>query len=63
MWTFGLIMLVGCASFLPDEAVHAALGVLLPIRARHAAAPLRPFRAGRGDRLEVPEPALSPDCD
>ena len=61
MWTFGLIMLIGCASFLPDEAVHATLDALSPTRARREAAPLRPFRARRGDRLEVPELALSPD--
>jgi hypothetical protein len=63
MWTFGLIMLVGCASFLPDEAVLAALGALSPTRGRRAAAPSRPFRARRGDRFEVPDPALSSDVD
>ena len=63
MWTFGLIMLVGCASFLPDETVHAALGTLLPTRARREAALFRPFGTGRGDRVEVPELALSPDRD
>lgn len=61
MWTFGLIMLVGCASFLPDEAVHAALGALSPTRARREAVPFRPSRARRGVRLETPEPALSPE--
>jgi hypothetical protein len=63
MWTFGLIMLVGCASFLPDEAVQAALGALSPPRARREVAPSCPFRARLGDRFEVPEPALSPDLD
>ena len=61
MWTFGLIMLVGCASFLPDEAVHATLGAFSPTRARREAASLRPYRTRRGDRLEVPELAASPD--
>jgi hypothetical protein len=28
MWTFGLIMLVGCASFLPNEAVRRVVSVL-----------------------------------
>ena len=57
MWTFGLIMLVGCASFLPDEAVHAALGALSPTRSRREASPLRLRRPRRGERPEVPEPA------
>ncbi len=30
MWTFGLIMLVGCASFLPPTAVSGWLSALLP---------------------------------
>ena len=33
MWTFGLIMLVGCASFLPNEAVRRLVGA----RDRHGA--------------------------
>jgi hypothetical protein len=32
MWTFGLIMLVGCASFLPDEAVRRFVAALVPAR-------------------------------
>jgi hypothetical protein len=32
MWTFGLIMLVGCASFLPNEAVRHFLADLLSLR-------------------------------
>ena len=63
MWTFGLIMLVGCASFLPDEAVHATLRALSPARARREKAPFRRSRARGGDRLEVPELALSPDSE
>jgi hypothetical protein len=31
MWTFGLVMLIGCASFLPGELVHSLLGAL-PVR-------------------------------
>jgi hypothetical protein len=30
MWTFGLIMLVGCASFLPNEAIRELAIALLP---------------------------------
>jgi hypothetical protein len=26
MWTFGLVMLIGCAAFLPSEAIRIALG-------------------------------------
>jgi hypothetical protein len=33
MWTFGLIMLVGCASFLPNEAVRQFVAALVPGRA------------------------------
>jgi hypothetical protein len=33
MWTFGLIMLVGCASFLPNEAVRKFVASLVPGRA------------------------------
>ena len=44
MWTFGLIMLVGCASFLPDEAVRQLVAALAP--GRIAATPAaRPFYA------------------
>ena len=46
MWTFGLIMLVGCASFLPAEAVRQIVAALAPGRARAtpagAASPARP---------------------
>jgi hypothetical protein len=39
MWTFGLIMLVGCASFLPNEGVRRLFDALVSrwSRARHAA--------------------------
>jgi hypothetical protein len=61
MWTFGLIMLAGCASFLPEEAVHVALVTLSSTRARREASLPRLFRARRGDRRGVLEPALAPD--
>jgi hypothetical protein len=32
MWTFGLIMLVGCASFLPNEGVKEFISKLLALR-------------------------------
>jgi hypothetical protein len=32
MWTFGLIMLVGCASFLPNDAVRQLAGRLMQRR-------------------------------
>jgi hypothetical protein len=38
MWTFGLIMLVGCASFLPNEAVRQLASALVPSRAKKAGA-------------------------
>ncbi len=34
MWTFGLIMLVGCASFLPTEAIGRLVEALVPARQR-----------------------------
>ncbi|MBV8382293.1 MAG: hypothetical protein JOZ63_06785, partial [Planctomycetaceae bacterium] len=34
MWTFGLIMLVGCASFLPAGAVRQLVAAPAPGRAR-----------------------------
>jgi hypothetical protein len=34
MWTFGLIMLVGCASFLPAEAMGRLVEALAPVRQR-----------------------------
>jgi hypothetical protein len=34
MWTFGLIMLVGCASFLPVEGVGNLVASLAPLRSR-----------------------------
>jgi CheY-like chemotaxis protein len=36
MWTFGLIMLVGCSSFLPPDSVRTVVGKLLAFRTRPA---------------------------
>ncbi len=63
MWTFGLIMLVGCASFLPDQAVRDLVEALSPGRSRPRMA-LRPLpRAPQPavpwpSRPEAAEPAL-----
>jgi Vitamin K-dependent gamma-carboxylase len=64
MWTFGLIMLVGCASFLPAEGV----GLLVHSLARglrRSSRDARPFSAiattpppYSAGRLEIREPAL-----
>ena len=57
MWTFGLIMLVGCAAFLPNEAVRRLASVSWPRRtgarsdAVHSAS--RPLRGSA--RLGQPE--------
>jgi hypothetical protein len=66
MWTFGLIMLVGCASFLPNEAVRQFVAALVPgrIAATPAARPLRDSPRETVDRVrrrENPEPALTAD--
>jgi len=52
MWTFGLIMLVGCASFLPNNAVRQFVAALVPGRVKapgvsslRAAAPGKPAAA------------------
>jgi hypothetical protein len=66
MWTFGLIMLVGCASFLPNEAVRRSVAALIPDRdvatltAAQSPAPHR-GAVDRADRCEVPEPVLTGD--
>jgi hypothetical protein len=63
MWTFGLIMLVGCASFLPNEAVRRGLAVMT--LARGGPQPLAvPSYAhsrepSRSRRHEAMEPALT----
>ena len=63
MWTFGLIMLVGCASFLPNQAVRDLVAALSPGRSRPRTA-LMPFPTPPQpavpwpSRPEVPEPAL-----
>jgi Vitamin K-dependent gamma-carboxylase len=69
MWTFGLIMLLGCASFLPADAVGRLFDSLVRRRRRSKpaiasfpsiAAPV-PYTSGR---LDVLEPALaSADCE
>ncbi|MBV8126168.1 MAG: HTTM domain-containing protein [Planctomycetaceae bacterium] len=66
MWTFGLIMLVGCASFLPNEAVRQFVAALVPgrIAATPAARPLRDSPRETVDRVrrrENPEPVLTAD--
>ncbi len=38
MWTFGLIMLVGCASFLPTELIGRLVEAIVPVRERARAA-------------------------
>jgi Vitamin K-dependent gamma-carboxylase len=64
MWTFGLIMLVGCASFLPTDAVRRLVEAWLPGRARSTPG-MRPFSATSeravypNDRHEAMEPVLS----
>ena len=63
MWTFGLIMLVGCASFLPHQAVRDLVAALSPGRSRPRTA-LMPFPTPAQpavpwpSRPEAPEPAL-----
>jgi len=63
MWTFGLIMLVGCASFLPNQAVRDLVAALSSGRSKPKTA-LMPFptppqpAAPWPIRPEVPEPAL-----
>jgi uncharacterized membrane protein YphA (DoxX/SURF4 family) len=63
MWTFGLIMLVGCASFLPTEAVRQWVdGAARRRRPRAGAgrpAVLHPPVIYSPGRLEVREPALA----
>ncbi len=64
MWTFGLIMLVGCASFLPGEAVSRFADVWLPGRVNSKLAvrmfPATPQAAvSRNGRHEAMEPVLS----
>ena len=63
MWTFGLIMLVGCASFLPNQAVRDLVAALFPGRFRRGTAlmplptPHSPVVPWPG-RPEMAEPAL-----
>jgi hypothetical protein len=63
MWTFGLIMLVGCASFLPEEAVRRLVEAIAPGR-RPSSGGSRPLQeiavpvSYSSGRLEVREPAF-----
>jgi hypothetical protein len=50
MWTFALIMLIGCASFLPPDHIHGFLAVLAPSRPRTVIPP--------GPRPRVLKPSL-----
>jgi hypothetical protein len=66
MWTFGLIMLVGCASFLPNEVVRRLVAALAPGRCRAKPAvmpsPGASQRAvNRSSRQEAMETALTTD--
>lgn len=68
MWTFGLIMLVGCASFLPVDAIRDLVAGLAPRRspARRTAGLFPNLALGSADRAarpEVPEVALSAGGD
>ncbi len=66
MWTFGLIMLIGCASFLPNDAVRRLVDAWSPGRDRrwpipsvsHAPSPVQSRRHGR-DEAEEMEPVFS----
>jgi uncharacterized membrane protein YphA (DoxX/SURF4 family) len=49
MWTFGLIMLVGCASFLPNEAVRQLVGRLIERRRAGTYGKLRREEKSRRD--------------
>jgi hypothetical protein len=51
MWTFGLIMLVGCAAFLPNEPVRQWVAALAPGRSEKLPLPLRP--SGRGEAVAL----------
>jgi hypothetical protein len=66
MWTFGLIMLVGCSSFLPDGVVRRLAAT--PSRRRAAEASANgPFAViqdafDRGGRPGAREPVLTADA-
>lgn len=59
MWTFGLIMLVGCASFLPNDLVRRLVAALAPGRSpARGVVPSYPSLAlGATDRAARPEAA------
>jgi hypothetical protein len=56
MWTFALIMLVGCSSFLPPDAVRDLVAQLSPARRR-------PVASLRSPQRVRPPLALQPDGD
>ena len=55
MWTFGLIMLVGCASFLPNEAIRRLVERLTRTRGDGAGA-VRSHEAKSRARWRAPGP-------
>ena len=65
MWTFGLIMLVGCASFLPNEAVRRLVDALSFAQGQAAKPLLVPSYAtvqgtlARSRRYDAMEPAMT----
>lgn len=66
MWTFGLVMLIGCASFLPHEAVRQLLEALASarVRAPRAEQPIPAMPLGTVNwvgRREAPEALLAAD--
>jgi hypothetical protein len=66
MWTFGLVMLIGCAAFLPDKGVAGLVGAVLPGRvpaqpAEERFLVLPQDRASRAGRSEALEPILAGD--
>lgn len=62
MWTFALIMLVGCSSFLPEKAVRELVAALLPSRRLALAPPPLPMgmSPARLGYTEATEAALVP---
>ncbi len=66
MWTFGLIMLVGCSSFLPNDAVRRLIDAWLPQQGRDESAlvgfrttPQKPVHRPVRQEAEDREPVLS----
>jgi hypothetical protein len=66
MWTFGLVMLIGCAAFLPNKGVAGLVGALLPRRlpaqpAEERLLVLPQDRATRAGSSKALEPILTGD--